>query len=68
MLYQCVVAIGAYVRLVQDLELWITKEVVTDGFNLLARAGRVVQEVHVSTDMSREEMKATIQKLKQALL
>ena len=41
---------------------------VTDGFNLLARAGRVVQEVHVSTDMTRDEMKATIQKLKQALL
>ncbi len=41
---------------------------VTDGFNLLARAGRVVQEVHVSTNMSREEMKATIQQLKQELL
>lgn len=47
----------------QDLELWITRETVEDGFNLLARAGRVVQEIHVATDMSRTEMKENIQQL-----
>lgn len=47
----------------QDLELWITRESVEDGFNLLARAGRTVQEIHVSTEMSRPEMKETIQQL-----
>lgn len=29
--------------IVQDLELWITKEVVEHGYNLAVRAGRVVQ-------------------------
>lgn len=47
----------------QDLELWITKETVADGYNLAVRAGRVVQEVIVSTQMSPEEMRATVQRV-----
>lgn len=49
--------------LLQDLELWITKETVADGYNLAVRAGRVVQEVIVSTQMSPEEMRATVQRV-----
>lgn len=40
----------------QDLQIFMTKEQVFDGFNLVARSGNKVQEVHVATDMSREEM------------
>jgi hypothetical protein len=46
--------------LLQDLELWISREVVTDGYNLVARAGRVVQEIHVETDKTLEEMKTIV--------
>ncbi|PSC70883.1 30S ribosomal S1 [Micractinium conductrix] len=51
----------------QDLELWITKEVVEHGYNLAVRAGRVVQEVRVATDMSAEEMRATLQRVLRAI-
>lgn len=47
----------------QDLELWLTKETVVDGFNLVARAGRVVQEIHVVSSMSRQEMKEAVQRV-----
>ena len=49
--------------LVQDLELWLSKEVVEDGFNLVARAGKLVQEVHVVTKLSSDEMKDAIQRV-----
>lgn len=49
----------------QDLELWMTREEVTDGFNLVARAGRVVQEIHVTTGMPAREMKAAVQRVLQ---
>lgn len=32
-----------------------------DGFNVVARAGTDVQEMHVVTDMTRAEMKSAIQ-------
>lgn len=47
----------------QDLELWITKDKLDDGFNLAVRAGRLVQEVHVATRMSADEMRATVQRV-----
>ena len=47
----------------QDLELWITKEIVDDGYNLAVRAGRMVQEVHVATAMSPEQMRSTVQRV-----
>lgn len=47
----------------QDLELWMSKESVTDGFNLVARAGRVVQEIHVCTSMDAESMRGTVQRV-----
>lgn len=48
---------------VQDLELWLTKEEVADGFNLVARAGRVVQEIHVVTELTKDDMKQTVQRV-----
>lgn len=51
----------------QDLELWLTKDVVADGFNLVARAGRVVQEVHVVTDLDRSAMKEAVQRVMRTL-
>lgn len=47
----------------QDLELWMSREAVSDGFNLVARAGRVVQEIHVSTGMDADEMRAAVQRV-----
>ena len=47
----------------QDLELWMSKEQLPDGYNLIARAGRVVQEIHVRTSMDASAMKQTVQRV-----
>jgi predicted RNA-binding protein with RPS1 domain len=47
----------------QDLELWMSREAVAGGYNLAARAGRVVQEIHVDTAMAPEEMRAAVQRV-----
>lgn len=52
----------------QDLELWISKEVVEDGYNLVARAGRTVQEVHVTTELPLDQMKAAVQRVLKRLV
>ena len=52
----------------QDLELYISKEVVEGGYNLVARAGRTVQEVHVTTDLPLDEMKAAVQRVLKRLV
>ncbi|CAG9460206.1 unnamed protein product [Pedinophyceae sp. YPF-701] len=44
----------------QDLQVWITKEVVEDGWNVVARAGVAMQEIHVKTDMQLPEMKRAV--------
>ena len=46
----------------QDLELWLTNVVVEDGYNLLARAGRQVQEIHVVTGLDRDAIKRAIKR------
>jgi predicted RNA-binding protein with RPS1 domain len=46
----------------QDLELWLTTVVVEDGYNLLARAGRQVQEIHVVTGLDRDAIKRAIKR------
>ena len=51
----------------QDLELWLTNVVVEDGYNLLARAGRQVQEIHVVTKLSRDSIKMAIKRATSAL-
>ncbi|KAK9805682.1 hypothetical protein WJX72_011770 [[Myrmecia] bisecta] len=52
----------------QDLELWLSRDAVEDGYNLVARAGRILQEIHVETDMSNDTMKATIQRVLKRLV
>jgi len=44
----------------QDLQIFMTKEQVADGFNLVARLGTRVQELRVSTDLGRDSMKAVL--------
>ena len=44
----------------QDLELWMTNDTVAGGFNLVARAGRTVQEVLVKTSLPKEDIKAAV--------
>lgn len=41
----------------QRMELYLTTEKVDDGFNIIIREGRNIQEAHVSTTLSRDEMK-----------
>jgi len=43
------------------------RAVVDDGFNLLARAGRQVQEIHVVTKLSRDAIKQAIKSATSAL-
>lgn len=45
----------------QDLELWIAKERLEDGYNLITRAGRTVQELKVTTDVPLDVMKSAVQ-------
>ena len=52
----------------QDLELWIGREGVQGGTNLLARAGRLVQEILVVTSLDADDMKATIQRVLRKLV
>jgi len=44
----------------QDLEIWLTTQVVRNGYNVVARAGTDVQEIRVETTLSRDEMKGAI--------
>ena len=44
----------------QDLELWISREVVADGYTLVARSGRLVQEIHVTTGMAPDEIRGAV--------
>ena len=50
----------------QDLELWLTNVQVEDGYNLLARSGRQVQEIHVVTNLNREAIKRAIKRAARA--
>ncbi|DBA82499.1 hypothetical protein WJX79_007278 [Trebouxia sp. C0005] len=51
----------------QDLELWISKEVLEDGFVLVTRAGRTVQELKVTTKLDVDVIKSAVQKVLQRL-
>ena len=41
---------------------------VEDGYNLVARAGRTVQEVHVTTELPLDQMKAAVQRVLKRLV
>jgi hypothetical protein len=47
----------------QDLQLWISKEAVQGGYNLVVRTGRLVQEIHVTTQMPGDRMKQAVQRV-----
>ncbi|XP_058093508.1 uncharacterized protein LOC131239694 isoform X2 [Magnolia sinica] len=48
----------------QDLELWLSNAPVEDKqFTLLARAGREVQEVHLTTDLDQDGIKKAVQRV-----
>ncbi len=47
----------------QDVELYLTRKEVNDGFNVVARIGKQLRELHISTDLSRDEMKATLRRV-----
>ena len=51
----------------QDLEVWMTKQEVADGVHLVARSGRLVQEVLVRTTLSRDAVKAVVQRATNAM-
>ena len=53
--------------MLQDLELWISKEQLEDGYNLVTRAGRTIQELKVTTKLSLEDMKAAIHNVLQRI-
>lgn len=44
----------------QDLEVWLSREEISQGYTIVSRAGRSLQEVHVTTAMSRDEMKTRL--------
>lgn len=59
---------GCYLKIscLQELEVFMSKEVVEGGgYLVLARQGTTLHELKVTTDLSRDEMKAMIQTLMQ---
>lgn len=44
----------------QDVELYLTKESREAGFTLVARSGRVLQELLVDTSLSKDAMKKAL--------
>ena len=54
--------------LVQDLELWLSREVVPDGHLLVTRAGKTVQELQIKTSLSASEMKSAVQRVLRRLV
>ena len=52
----------------QDLELWISKESVQDGYNVVVRTGRLVQEIHVTTQLPGQSMKQAVQRVLRKLV
>lgn len=51
----------------EDLEVWMSKENVPGGYAMVSRAGREMQEIVVSTDMSSRDMKAAVQRVLHSL-
>lgn len=47
--------------LMQDLELYLTKEEEMDGIlTVVARCGRMLQRLHITTSLSKDDMKKAI--------
>jgi predicted RNA-binding protein with RPS1 domain len=52
----------------QDLELWLSKEELKDGFLLVTRAGRTVQELQVTTTLTAAEMREAVSRVLRRLV
>ena len=52
----------------QDLELWISRAAVQEGYNLVVRTGRLVQEIHVTTQMPGQGMREAVQRVLRKLV
>ena len=52
----------------QDLELYISKDHVTDGFNLIARCEGRLQEIHLTTQKEVSEIKSLVQMVLRRLI
>ena len=48
--------------------MYISKEAEEGGYTLVARAGRTVQEIHVTTELPLPEMKAAVQRVLKRLV
>lgn len=44
----------------QDVELYLTRESRESGFTLVARSGRMLQELLVDTSLSKDDMKKAL--------
>lgn len=47
----------------QDMELWISTADMPDGYGLVIRSGRLVQEITVKTKMTKEELREMTQRI-----
>lgn len=47
----------------QDLEVWMSTTEVEGGFALIARAGRLLQEIRVTTKLTKDELRGITQKV-----
>lgn len=58
----CILPVALFLILycLQDLEIWLSKEEVANGYTLVSRSGKSLQEVHVTTAMSRNDMKTLL--------
>ena len=47
----------------QDLEIWISTSELDNGYGLVLRAGRLVQEITITSSLSKEELREMTQKV-----
>jgi hypothetical protein len=47
----------------QELEVWLAKETVAGGYNVVVREGKVMQELHLNTTLYREQVKIVLKGL-----
>lgn len=47
----------------QDLEIWISTSDMVDGYGLVLRAGRLVQEISIKSSMSKEDLREMTQRI-----
>ena len=68
LIFECNVQVEEKRAVSQDLELWISKERLPDGFVLVVRAGKLLQEINLITDLSVEDVKSVAQRVLRSLV